>query len=378
MSGRFPVASGLVRLGVLVLAIAVVASGVHAQPATAPAGSSEKPEASGTYCGVYCVYTALQMSGRQATFADFLKPEYIGSYRGSTLAELQKAAQDHGLYAQAVGNLTSRELRSSPYPIILHVKSSADSKSFDHYVLCVGADEKEAWIYDPPRPIERVSFAELSSRWDGIGLVVSSEPIRMRRLFWRTWRLMLGVGALAAIAGMCWHRYARRNKADPTDRPLPEQGWSVAVLQAGQLAALALLVGIGYHCLTDEGLLVDSSATAKVVQAHAIGFLDKLDVKDVRKEMAQNAVLIDARLSGDYVAGHIDGAISVPVSANSEQRLKAVAGVPKTSRIILYCQSDQCPFAGKVATSLLRGGYSNLALFPGGWMDWVKESKTMQ
>ena len=52
-----------------------------------------KPRRAGPYCGVYCLYTVMKLSGKEVDFRQLLKPEYIGSRRVSSLAELKKAAQ---------------------------------------------------------------------------------------------------------------------------------------------------------------------------------------------------------------------------------------------------------------------------------------------
>lgn len=82
-------------------------------------------KSSGSYCGIYCLYAVMKLSDINVGPTELLKPEYIGSHRGSSLAELKKAAQDNGLYAIPVGKLTTRELRQSPYPVILHIKFAA-------------------------------------------------------------------------------------------------------------------------------------------------------------------------------------------------------------------------------------------------------------
>jgi rhodanese-related sulfurtransferase len=317
------------------------------------------------------------MNGRQTPFTDFLKTDYIKSYRGSTLAELQKAAQDHGLHAQLLGNLTSRELRSSPYPIILHVKSAADIKLYDHYFLCLGADDNSAFIYDPPKPIQRISFSDLATLWDGVGLVVSANPISTRAIFWPSWRIMIGFIVLATVAGACWHLHAKGRLSSNAGQHLSaRRRLSAALIQCCQLATVALFFGILYHLLTNEGLLASSSAVENIVQAHGVGFLDKLSTKGAQRAIERNALVVDARYSHDYEAGHINGAINISIGTELEDRQKAVAQVPKTSRIVIYCQSNKCPYASQIAAWLLHQGYANLALYPGGWMDWVKQPNT--
>jgi rhodanese-related sulfurtransferase len=87
-------------------------------------------------------------------------------------------------------------------------------------------------------------------------------------------------------------------------------------------------------------------------------------------------VFIDARLAADYERGHLDGAISVPVDANDTLRQKRTSALPKNSRIVLYCQSAGCKFAERVAVRLLDDGFTNLAIFKGGWTEWTEKYGT--
>ncbi|MCY2953633.1 MAG: rhodanese-like domain-containing protein, partial [Planctomycetota bacterium] len=203
------------------------------------------------------------------------------------------------------------------------------------------------------------------------------KPVNMRAIFWPTWRIIIGAIVLAAVASVVWHRHARRGTSGGTGCHLPiRRRLSGAMIQCCQLAAIALFFGISYHLFANEGLLVSSLATDNVVRAHGIGFLDKLDTRQVQRAMERNAVIIDARYPQDYQAAHIAGAINVGVSTDLDDRHKAVAHIPKGSRIVLYCQSNKCPYAGHIAGWLLRQGYTNIALYPGGWMEWVKSKSS--
>jgi hypothetical protein len=77
----------------------------------------------------------MKLAKKEIDFRKLLKPEYIGSREGSLLAELKKAAEDNGLYAQPMGKLTSRELRQCPHSVILHVKPDTMSREYSHYEL---------------------------------------------------------------------------------------------------------------------------------------------------------------------------------------------------------------------------------------------------
>lgn len=45
------------------------------------------------YCGLYCLYAAVKLEGKEIRFRDLVKPEYIGSREGSSLQKLRKAAK---------------------------------------------------------------------------------------------------------------------------------------------------------------------------------------------------------------------------------------------------------------------------------------------
>ena len=70
-----------------------------------------KRKVSRSYCGITCLYTIMKLAGKEIDYRKLVKPEYIGSPKGSFLSELKKAAEDNGLYAVSVGKLTNRELQ---------------------------------------------------------------------------------------------------------------------------------------------------------------------------------------------------------------------------------------------------------------------------
>ena len=362
----------------LLIATLAAPSITFAAPATAPAMPAK--QAPRTYCGVHCLYAAARIEGRPIEFRDLVTEKYIRDTRGSSLADLVRAAEDHGLHARAVGDLTSRELRAAKHPVILHVKYSDYSKGFDHYVLFAGADGDDALVLDPPKALQKVPFAELAARWDGVGLVVAASPLAAQPIGWQGWQIALGLMVSTAVVGMTWHRYGRRRapaRGMTTEQTLPprERLWG-AVGQCGQLVSLSLIIGILYHSFHSEGILASPAATESIARAHQIGFLDKLDAPGVRQAIEQHAIIIDCRLAADYQAGHLPGAISVPIDAPRETKLKALEGVPRDSRVILYCQSDKCTFAEKVANLMMDQGFTDLALFPGGWLKWVEQGKS--
>jgi len=271
-----------------------------------------------------------------------------------------------------VGKLTNRELLQSSYPIILHVKSEIGPGQYDHYELFLGTENNQARLFDPPNPIKLVNFRELVPQWDGNGLIISAEPIDIRAFFASTRKRFMLYAAAAIVAILVMHRAKRWLPGELLNTRTRLFGLSVT--QAGGFALVALLCGIIYHFANDAGLLANANATASIQQAHAANFIPKVSEKKVHKLLDSDTVFIDARFARDYKAGHLDGAISVPVDANDVECQKATADIPKDARIVMYCQSASCTFAEKVAIKLITDGYSNISIFRGGWAEWVAKN----
>lgn len=53
-----------------------------------------------------------------------------------------------------------------------------------------------------------------------------------------------------------------------------------------------------------------------------------------------DATIIDVRTAGEFAAGHLDGAINIPVD-QLEVRIHTVDGLKKDSQILIYCHSGR-------------------------------------
>ena len=102
----------------------------------------------------------------------------------------------------------------------------------------------------------------------------------------------------------------------------------------------------------------DSAPTVPVVRSDYVKAL--LDAREP-------VVLVDFRRASEYRAGHLPGAISVPLS-ELDRRYREI---PATARLILYCQ---CPIE-EIATAyvFLHGhGYRNQAVLEDGIDGWLR------
>ena len=325
------------------------------------------------HCGLYCLYTAMKLAGKEMDFKELVKPEYLSSRKGSSIAELKQAAKDNGFFAESVAKLNSRILMESPHPVILHVKSSADSKEYGHFELFLGTENGRAKLFNPPEPVKLVPFYELTPRWDGTGLLVSAKPIDLAAILApaRKKLLLYAIIGVAIVLGLHWARQRWLCSAGILSRP---RLFRLSAAQGAGLAFSALLVGMLYHFANDAGFLANANATTSIQQAHEIEFIPKVTKTKARKLLNTDTVFIDARLARDFQTDHIEGAVSIPVDADDTQRKEATAGIAKDAGIIIYCQSSGCPYAGKVAKKLKADGFSNISIFKGGWNQWQMEN----
>lgn len=80
------------------------------------------------------------------------------------------------------------------------------------------------------------------------------------------------------------------------------------------------------------------------------------------------AMVIDVRPEAEFAAGHISGAVNVPLDA-LPKRLKTL---PKDQEIVAYCRGPYCMFALEAVTALRKKGYRARRLEEG-FPEWKAE-----
>jgi rhodanese-related sulfurtransferase/biotin operon repressor len=80
------------------------------------------------------------------------------------------------------------------------------------------------------------------------------------------------------------------------------------------------------------------------------------------------AMVIDVRTETEFAAGHIPGAVSVPL----ETLPKRLKNLPKDQEIVAYCRGPYCMFALEAVTALRKKGYRARRLEEG-FPEWKAE-----
>jgi rhodanese-related sulfurtransferase len=138
-----------------------------------------------------------------------------------------------------------------------------------------------------------------------------------------------------------------------------KKGRIVAVM--GAAFALAMLAPLPLAFAGGEGCEDCCSTTKAMVR--------EVKLQEVRaiSSRKQKGFIVDSRGAADYKAGHIPGAVSVPME-------KLQSGLPKNkaSRIVFYCGGERCPLSHMAAEKALKLGYKNVAVYKGGWTGWTQ------
>lgn len=111
------------------------------------------------------------------------------------------------------------------------------------------------------------------------------------------------------------------------------------------------------------------------VNALAESFFAEVDnVEPVRLEDLQQCLangedvtLVDVRPAAEYQAGHVPGAINIPV----EELADKIAELPKGSPIVAYCRGPYCVMAATAVQQLRAAGYP-AARLEIGYPDWLR------
>jgi len=137
------------------------------------------------------------------------------------------------------------------------------------------------------------------------------------------------------------------------------------------LAALLLGVTVNYKLLSDawRGRLTASSAPPVAGSSSPLPLpLGLVQVKELfdRKE----AIIIDARGAEAFAAGHIRGAVTLPLGELSVRLPTFIKNFDRQSMIVVYCNGFGCPDSMALGKKLIETGYRQVFLFEGGFPEW--------
>jgi rhodanese-related sulfurtransferase/DNA-binding transcriptional ArsR family regulator len=96
--------------------------------------------------------------------------------------------------------------------------------------------------------------------------------------------------------------------------------------------------------------------------------LEPISARELERRIREgNVTVIDVRPREEYEAGHITGALSVPV----EDLKRGHSAPPKSKEVVAYCRGRYCVYAVEAVALLRKRGYRARRLVDGlpGWRD---------
>jgi rhodanese-related sulfurtransferase len=167
--------------------------------------------------------------------------------------------------------------------------------------------------------------------------------------------------------------------AGETGMPVANASQHLQVLRAAQLVDVRREGVYIYYRLADERVFTLWQTMRQVGEAriaeidrivdtylHERNQLQPIDATELLQRLLEgNVILLDVRPVEEYSAGHLPGALSIPV-ADLEARLPEL---PQDKEIVAYCRGPYCVFADEAVALLRTNGYSTHRLEQG-LPDW--------
>jgi rhodanese-related sulfurtransferase len=147
-----------------------------------------------------------------------------------------------------------------------------------------------------------------------------------------------------------------------TKRMVPLYAEVAIVVSVGMLAAVI------FHSTSRIGFIPLSRSKPAIEQLDRQIHLSTVPAERLKELLGDVRYLfLDARLPERFTAGHLPGAVSMPFGTPETNQYLQVSSIPKSTRIITYCDPKGCPLAARLALMLREGGFENVQELTGDW-----------
>ncbi len=139
---------------------------------------------------------------------------------------------------------------------------------------------------------------------------------------------------------------------------------------AGRRGALICLVsaivGLLFNAASPRGIDLLGPVPRRTVEG--VGEVSLEEAWDLYR--GKTGLFVDARSKKEFDAGHIPGAMLLPLDDLDEVLSSWKSLIPSDTLLITYCSGAGCDSSLDVAESLREEGYSRVKVFFGGWKKW--------
>lgn len=156
---------------------------------------------------------------------------------------------------------------------------------------------------------------------------------------------------------------------------IPRAGAAPLILRAFAILLIGAGAGLAHNAASRAGIPLRTPAQASFEDLvnwslHVEGL--RVTLADAKRAFdRREAVFIDARPPHEYAAGHIPGALNLPVADLEARAGEVLKGLGRDARIITYCSGERCQSSILLARRLTEGlGYARTQVFFDGWHAW--------
>ena len=144
-----------------------------------------------------------------------------------------------------------------------------------------------------------------------------------------------------------------------------------SLLQAAAIVLLSGTIALAVNSLRPDGIPWVENWQKKVLNEQLTGGLPAVSLKEAREAYEGGyALFVDARDADFFEAGHIPGAVNLPVKDFDQMLPKLKERLLAAPRVITYCDSASCEMSVELTEKLLFAGLDHVEIFTGGIQQW--------
>ncbi|MBA3057742.1 MAG: hypothetical protein KJ614_17180 [Gammaproteobacteria bacterium] len=138
------------------------------------------------------------------------------------------------------------------------------------------------------------------------------------------------------------------------------------LILAAALVATVFSSVVGANAYAAEQLEADEVANEQVVSYYETG------------KIGTSVWLVDSRPAGKFSAGHIPGALSLPLDVLKKDPASVdKLGIPKTGKVIFYCAGRECMLSVDSAVIFKKMGYADSWVYRNGVPGWNQKAQPL-
>lgn len=139
------------------------------------------------------------------------------------------------------------------------------------------------------------------------------------------------------------------------------------------ILALSTVLGLGFNYFFGKSLPVFGAYKPEPpkIEEDLTQYYDEMDVETLKSLLeSKMVILLDARKADLYRAGHIPGAVSLPIWDFKAKYVEKEGIFEEGKTIVIYCIGIHCTDSGLLAKELHKKGHQEIFVYKGGIEEW--------